>query len=285
MSLDATRWAWQQAVRPTHKLVLLSLADRADENHECHPSIGRLEEDTGLYRETIMEAVAAMEASGILYVDRLVGRGNRYRLIGVQGRHDQSGKADRSCSSNQSEKAVWKNRSEKADQSGKADATSREKPTTTSREKPTQNLPSEPTSEPEKKKRAFDALAHLVSVGVEEGVASDWITIRKAKKSPLTLTALAGVEREAAKAGISLQAAIRYCCEAGWVGFNAEWHANRTAKAQPAAPPSAHRMTRDEGRAIAATTRLADFRSAVAAEKGMNDERTIEAAAAARLLG
>lgn len=44
-------------------------------------------------------------------------------------------------------------------------------------------------------------------------------------------------------------------------------------------------MTREQGRAIAASTRLSDFRAACAAEQGLNDERTIEAPAAPRQLG
>lgn len=83
------------------------------------------------------------------------------------------------------------------------------------------------------KPRAFDALAYLVSVGVPEGVANDWLTIRKAKKTPLTMTAIKGLEREAEKAGVSIMKAVEYCCEAGWAGFNAGWYADRQAK-QPA---------------------------------------------------
>lgn len=141
MSLDATRWAWEQKCRPTHKLVLLSLADRAGEGHECHPSIKRLQLDTGLYRETIMEAIVALESDGLIEVGRVNGRGNRYRLIGVVERHNQSAKADQYG---------------KADQSAKADGTSREKPTTTSREKPIQNLPVESTKNlPSKQGKKF----------------------------------------------------------------------------------------------------------------------------------
>lgn len=44
-------------------------------------------------------------------------------------------------------------------------------------------------------------------------------------------------------------------------------------------------MTREQGRAIAASTRLSDFRAACAAEQGLNDELTIEAPAAPRQLG
>lgn len=208
MSLDATRWAWRQQVRPTHKLVLLSLADRAGEQHECRPSIMRLEIDTGLYRETIMEAVSEMESNGLIAVARSNGRGNRYVLVGVESRHDQSGKADRYG---------------KADQSGKADSTSREKPTTTSREKPTQNLPSEPIKESVNHKRAFDALGYLLSAGVSESVASDWLVLRKQKKATATETAMRRIEGEAAKAGMSLNAALETCCARGWQGFEAAW--------------------------------------------------------------
>lgn len=87
MSLDATRWAWRQKVTPTRKLVLLSLADRADENHVCYPSISRLEADTGLYRETIMEAIAELESLGLLVVKRRSGTSSIYQLVGVEDRH------------------------------------------------------------------------------------------------------------------------------------------------------------------------------------------------------
>ena len=58
--------------------------------------------------------------------------------------------------------------------------------------------------------------------------------MRKAKRAPLTATALAGVQREADKAGITLAEALRCCVEAGWQGFRAEWFARLNA---PAAPP------------------------------------------------
>ncbi len=81
MSLEATRWAWRQAVKGTHKLVLLSLADRADDRHTCYPSVDRLHEDTCLNRKTIMEAIAELEELGLIEVHRLLGAGNKYRLL------------------------------------------------------------------------------------------------------------------------------------------------------------------------------------------------------------
>lgn len=90
MSLDATRWAWQQAVRSTEKLVLLSLADRADETHCCYPSISRLVLDTGLNRKTIMIAIKALSGSRRIEVIKRNGASTVYRLVGVGDRHQTS---------------------------------------------------------------------------------------------------------------------------------------------------------------------------------------------------
>lgn len=49
MSIDATRWAWAAPVNnSSQRLVLLSLADRAGEEHTAWPSIERLAKDTVL---------------------------------------------------------------------------------------------------------------------------------------------------------------------------------------------------------------------------------------------
>ena len=60
-------------------------------------------------------------------------------------------------------------------------------------------------------------------VGVCVELWADYMTIRKSKKSPMTKTALSGLERECNKAGLSLEAGIRVCCERGWASLKAEW--------------------------------------------------------------
>ena len=88
MSIDATRWAWQQSLRPSHKLVLLSLADRAGENNDCYPSIIRLSKDTGLDRKTIMVAIDQLVSLKIIQTSKTDGKSNIYKLIGVENRTD-----------------------------------------------------------------------------------------------------------------------------------------------------------------------------------------------------
>jgi len=59
--------------------------------------------------------------------------------------------------------------------------------------------------------------------GVTDSVWQDWLRLRKAKKAAVTQTAIDGIQREADKAGVSLQTALEMCCERGWTGFKAEW--------------------------------------------------------------
>jgi hypothetical protein len=73
----------------------------------------------------------------------------------------------------------------------------------------------------------FSPSAWLQAKGVDESVARDFIALRKSKKAALTLTALEGIEREAAKARMPLGDALRNCCERGWQGFKADWLADK----------------------------------------------------------
>lgn len=98
MSLDASNWAWRVELSekkggcriPLKRLILLSLADRAGEDHCCYPSMQRLEKDTGLERKTVLKIIAELlEDELIADTGERKGSTKRvkvYRLIGVNGR-------------------------------------------------------------------------------------------------------------------------------------------------------------------------------------------------------
>lgn len=67
---------------------------------------------------------------------------------------------------------------------------------------------------------------------VDQRVWDDFMVIRKAKKAPMSETALRGIVREADKAGFSLQQAIEECCARNWQGFKADWIRGTTAQGQ-----------------------------------------------------
>lgn len=64
---------------------------------------------------------------------------------------------------------------------------------------------------------------NLTDRGLRPQVAADLLAHRRAIKAPLTATALEGIEREAAKAGICLNTAVLTMLNRGWRGFNASW--------------------------------------------------------------
>lgn len=66
MSRAATDWAWGLELKASQKLLMLSLADRADESHCCYPSIQRLVKDTGMDRKTIGKWVWQMIDDGLI---------------------------------------------------------------------------------------------------------------------------------------------------------------------------------------------------------------------------
>lgn len=101
---------------------------------------------------------------------------------------------------------------------------------------------------------------------VAEPVWQDFQRLRAQKRSPLTDTALAGLRREAAKAGIGLGDALAFCCEQGWQGFNAGWYADRTGKQPRASPPAASFRERDAAAASERYRRLTGQESPVVTE-------------------
>lgn len=89
-----------------------------------------------------------------------------------------------------------------------------------------------------KSAKALTAKA-LVADGVDAAVAADWLTIRKAKKAPLTATAWAGVKRQAEAAGVTAADAVRMAVENGWSGFRASWlQRHQTGAEAPKAKPA-----------------------------------------------
>jgi uncharacterized protein YdaU (DUF1376 family) len=72
--------------------------------------------------------------------------------------------------------------------------------------------------------------------GISPEVAKDFKALRAKLRAPITATAMKGISREAAIAGLSLEAALVMCCERGWRGFKADWVGNARAGPTPTQP-------------------------------------------------
>ena len=261
MSFPALSWAVRQKLPSTQKLVLLMLAERHNKDSgQCNPSLELLADDCGLSRRSVIDQIAKLQAAGYLTVrhrakDSLklpsqyvlhLGFGvpekvqtdvNDPYLLPQKVVNDVHQGSERAapgwCNSctrvvnvlhQGSERAAHKPGIEPVIEPGI-------EPVGVSADAQT----AAPPAKPEKKKEAVKAAkpAKLSKPDeVDDQVWDDFMQVRKAKRSPLTATALAGIEREAAKAGIGLQQALEVCCESGWAGFKADWFANqRTANA------------------------------------------------------
>lgn len=62
---------------------------------------------------------------------------------------------------------------------------------------------------------------------VDMSVWEDYLELRKDRGSPLTKPILKSIIREAEAADMTLNTALMYCIENGWIGFKAEWVEDR----------------------------------------------------------
>lgn len=76
---------------------------------------------------------------------------------------------------------------------------------------------------PKAKASAPSARKMLEEEGLPKELILDFLRVRQKIKAEFTPTALKGFKREADKAGISLEDAIRIATESSWRGFKAEW--------------------------------------------------------------
>ena len=103
-------------------------------------------------------------------------------------------------------------------------------------EPPPNHKPITINQEPVKTKEAKTPALPDLFDGIDSQVVSDFKALRAKKKSPITQTAIKGIQREADKAGITLQDALTMCCERGWLAFKAEWVTERRSTERPTKP-------------------------------------------------
>ncbi len=71
MSNEALTWAFKFPIKAGPKFVLVALADYADEEHSCYPSLSKLHDKTCIAEKTISVHLAALEKVGLLTRSRL----------------------------------------------------------------------------------------------------------------------------------------------------------------------------------------------------------------------
>lgn len=76
MAIEILALAWDVALPPARKLVLLALADHADaKTRKCWPSVQRVAERTGLTERSVQQQLAGLREAGFIKIDASALRG------------------------------------------------------------------------------------------------------------------------------------------------------------------------------------------------------------------
>ena len=204
MSTRIMSACWPLEMPPTPKAVLISLADNANDEGECWPSLATISERTCFSERAVQNAIKWLESASLITADRSNGRHTRYHLTPAAYSTPAAG-------------ATPARRAPKPPQQVRV-------PPHDVRQPP-QQVPSnrkEPSRTVKSNRKRSPSAGELMPE-LPEALLMDYLAVRKAKRLALTETAVDGLRREADKAGISFVDAIRTCCERGWGGFNADW--------------------------------------------------------------
>lgn len=256
MSFDAIRWALEQPIAPAMtKFLLVAMADCVNaEAGEmvCWPSYAFISRRTGMNTKTVEASVSRLKELGYLVdTGRRAGDTGKvvvYRLndpkSGVIKPGPQSPNANGTRPQNDTENGGITSEGNPPKSDVNPPKSGGQSPQKVGLIPPKAGVRSRNgTSNRTRKEPGMESAGAPAIDGVSDALFGDWMKVRKDKKAgPVTGTVIAGLTREALKAGLSVADAVTYCCEAGWQNFNAGFHAKREGQspAPRAAGPSKH---------------------------------------------
>jgi len=224
MSTKIMGLCWpMQGMNASQKAVLISLADNANDDGVCWPSIGHISERTCLSERAVQGAIKWLVLAGALQVSERHGRSTVYTVTPAAFAPPQEMRGAKNVTT----PANIVNTP-----ADPAPTPADPAPRTVKNQ---QRTVKEPSITPAARVMSF-SVSELIDLGVDEQVANEFLALRKRKRAPLTEIALAGIRREAERAGMDLDQALRKCVERGWQGFDSAW----------VAQPAGRRMTRQE---------------------------------------
>jgi hypothetical protein len=253
MSVKMMNLAWRLPLNSTETLVILALADAANDEGFCYPGYESLLEKTKLARSTLSKTLSILEGAGIFEkkAHSSIGKGravNTYQLLFdeswfevVKQPPPKSSRLEliNSLRGELIEK-INKLRKEqkrpisstlilpKVQPSDTISMRCEHEPSilTISSEPPLKDIASSKNNREIKK--VAPPIEILARFGITGQLADDFIQHRKAKKASITATVLNSFQCEANKAGITLADAITISIVRGWQGLKAEWLTSST---------------------------------------------------------
>ncbi|MCM5682915.1 helix-turn-helix domain-containing protein [Schlegelella sp. S2-27] len=199
-----------QGLSSTQKIVLLSLADNANDQGECYPSVSMLMEKCSLSDRAVQKALAELIEIGHISRSFRNGRATIYTV------HPRTTFTP--------ERSSPPNVVHPTPEPDSPPPPNHVHPT------PERGSPitvNEPSVEPSKNRKSAPkrevSVSELVADGLSEQTASELLAHRKRKRADLTPRAWEGIKSEASKAGWSAEQAVAKLLTRGWTAFEADW--------------------------------------------------------------
>lgn len=234
MSIEAIRWAFaQQVSHSSAKFVLVALADYAGPTWQAYPSVAEIARATGQDRKTVLANIRRLSDCGLIS-DTGSRKGATGQVVIYRLNGPENGTVKESQKRNSTESGTVPNLDGKspvfpckesrfsAKESQKRD-TEPPEPSGTVRATKRKSAPASAVARPDE---------------VSEQVWADWLSLRKAKKAPVTPTVLRNALSEATKAGLPLERFLEIWCLRGSQGLQADW-LKPNERAGPQTRPSA----------------------------------------------
>ena len=245
----ATDFAWEAPVTSSsERLVILALAKFSDDAGRCFPSVEKLTAITHLNRKTVFSALKALSQSGVVSAQKSERNANRYQLNYALCRTENG-----TTENGTTENGTTENGTAVVPKTGQPVVPNLGHKQIS--EHINEQIREEPLPPPSPAAKR-EAQAHLFSLseipdaskektrthqafkppelGVEltESAFRDWMTVRKAKHSPLTETAWKHFKAQVLRSELSIQQAVELCATKGWISINAEWQAVKDYQAE-----------------------------------------------------
>lgn len=219
----------------SRKIILLRLADQANDDGVCFPSINSLASYTELSPRAVQKNIRELEEMGMIKRhDRHDPNGrttSNYYTLTLDG-HEEITHVKRAKKQGARNAGVHQMQGE-----GASDSSSEGAPNAPSYMKLSDTNLSTNLSiitQPQNQQLAqvpktkYD---HLKPFDVPPQTWFDYVQQRKTKRAEITSTSIKRLANEAEKAGITIAEAMEVCCEMGWSGFKADWYQNKTGGA------------------------------------------------------
>ena len=187
---------------PARKLVLLKLADNANDDGICFPSY-----------QYIADKCEMTRRSAISHIEYLIKMG----LVSKKERKNKDGSISN----------LYFLHLEQGSENFALGGSENISPITS------HSL--EPVNEPKKTTQKSESEILLERFGITGQLAKDFIAHRKTKRGAISETQLSRLQKQADKAGISICEVVEICIERNWQGFNASWDW-RDEKLRPNSP-------------------------------------------------